>query len=357
MRARSFVAVAATFTLAAGVLAGSTTSASGRAAPQVTTISSGLVGPLSVAQAPDGTQYVVDSFAGKLYRLGDNGARTIIYKSKTRSPEGVSADGGLLRFTTGADDNSKGLLWTLDGSDNPVLVANIGKYEKSANPDGVFKYGFLNTPKSCLDKVHGLPVSYRGRKETHPYATASVGTYTFVADAGANAIFLVGDNGAVSTIAALKPVKVKITAAGAQANGLPACTVGRKYAFEAVPTDIEVGPDAYLYVTSLPGGPEDGSLGAHGRVLRINPVTGDVTTLAGGLVSPTGLAVAANGDIFVAQLFAGVISRIAPNTTKAKPYVKVPLPAAVEAIPTGLLATINALPGQKPKGKVVTITP
>ena len=34
-----------------------------------------------------------------------------------------------------------------------------------------------------------------------------------------------------------------------------------------------------------------------------------------------------------------------------------PLPAAVEVTPTGLLATINALPGKKPKGKVVTITP
>ena len=33
------------------------------------------------------------------------------------------------------------------------------------------------------------------------------------------------------------------------------------------------------------------------------------------------------------------------------------LPAAVETTPTGLLATINALSGKKPKGKVVTITP
>ena len=45
------------------------------------------------------------------------------------------------------------------------------------------------------------------------------------------------------------------------------------------------------------------------------------------------------------------------GSSKLKPYVEVPLPAAVEATPTGLLATINALPGKKPKGQVVTITP
>ncbi|MDX6375549.1 MAG: hypothetical protein QOD98_4537, partial [Nocardioidaceae bacterium] len=71
----------------------------------------------------------------------------------------------------------------------------------------------------------------------------------------------------------------------------------------------------------------------------------------------TGVAVASNGDVYVAQLFMGVISRIAAGTSKVKPYVQVPLPAAVEVTPTGLLATAHALPGKKPKGQVVTITP
>ena len=124
-----------------------------------------------------------------------------------------------------------------------------------------------------------------------------------------------------------------------------------------MPTDIEVGADGFLYVTSLPGGPEDGSLGANGRLLKVKPATGKVSQVAGGLVSPTGVAVASNGDIYVAQLFAGVISKIKAGSSKVKTYLEVPLPAAVEATPTGLLATINALPGKKPKGKVVTITP
>ena len=76
---------------------------------------------------------------------------------------------------------------------------------------------------------------------------------------------------------------MKVTPGAAEANGLPKCTVGKKFALEAVPTDIEVGPDGKLYVTSLPGGPEDGSLGVNGRVLRVNPATGkvDADTLKG----------------------------------------------------------------------------
>ena len=85
---------------------------------------------------------------------------------------------------------------------------------------------------------------------------------------------------------------MNVNKARAEAFGLPSCAVGHKYAFEAVPTDIEVGPDGKLYVTSLPGGPEDPALGAQGRVLRIKATGGKPRTIVRGLVSPTGIAVA-----------------------------------------------------------------
>jgi hypothetical protein len=365
MRNRPVIAAAAALTLIGGAVAASAASVAAPAAPAakaeptITTVAKGLVGPLSVAEAPDGTRYWADSFDGKLFRQTAGGTPTVVYKDKKAAPEGVSADNGLLRFTTGSDDNKKGSVWTLDLAGTPVLVGNTAKHEKRTNPDGGISYGFLHTPKSCLDKLPPfIPGSYSGVKETHPYATATTATgITYVADAGANAVFAIAPTGEISTVAVIKPVKVRITESGAEANGMPACTVGRKYALEGVPTDIEVGPDGLLYVTSLPGGPEDGSLGANGRVLRIDPATGKVTTIAGGLISPTGVAVAGNGDVYIAQLFRGRISRIAAGSTKVRKYVEVALPAAVEATPTGLLATINALPGKKPKGKVVTITP
>jgi hypothetical protein len=240
-----------------------------------------------------------------------------------------------------------------------VQLGDTYAYEKKANPDGKFKYGFLKTPKSCLAQLpKNFPGSYSGVKETHSYAVASSGGVDYVADAGAIAVLALDAQGVFRTVAALKPVKVRVSRSAAEAGDLPRCTIGKKFALEAVPTDIEVGPDGQLYVTSLPGGPEDGSLGLNGRLLKIDPATGHVSTVAGGLLSPTGVAVAANGDLFVAQLFRGEISRIAAGSHKVKTYLKVPFPAAVEVTPTGLLATANALPmGPKPKGKVITITP
>lgn len=361
MKTRPVAAVAASLALvgaAFAVTAPTAAASAAKADPQVTTVAKGLVGPLSVAQAPDGTRYWADTFAGVLYKQALDGTVSVIYKSKKAAPEGVSADGGVLRFTTGSDDNKAGKVWTLDNAGTPVLVANTFKHERRTNPDGKITYGLINTPEKCTSQLpEFIPASYQGVKESHPYATAVADGVTYVADAGANAVFAVSATGEVSTVAVIKPAKVKITAAGAKANGLPRCTVGRRYAFESVPTDIEVGPDGSLYVTSLPGGPEDGSLGANGRVLKVNPDTGRVKRVAGGLVSPTGVAVASNGDVYVSQLFRGVISKIRAGSSKVRTYLEVPLPAAVETTPTGLLATINALPGKKPKGKVVTITP
>ncbi|HRD59854.1 ScyD/ScyE family protein [uncultured Nocardioides sp.] len=362
MSTRHVLAVAAAGALVVGAAGAALTGASAapaqKAKPTVTTIAKKLVGPLSVAQAPDGTIYYADSFAGVLYKRTTAGVVSVIYKSKKNAADGVSADGGVVRFVTGSPDNKAGGVWTLDSAGAPVQLGDTYKYEKKHNPDGKFSYGFLNTPKSCLAQLpKQIPGSYKGTKETHAYAVATAGDITYVADAGANAILAMSATGEFSTVAALKPVKVKVSAGAAKANGLPSCVVGKKFALEAVPTDIEVGPDGMLYVTSLPGGPEDGSLGVNGRVLRVNPTTGKVKTVVGGLLSPTGVAVAANGDIYVAQLFKGEISKIKAGKTKVRPYLQVPLPAAVEITPTGMLASINALPGKKPKGKVVTITP
>jgi hypothetical protein len=340
MSTRLVIAGAAALALAGGTagaaLAGAATNHD-RAKPTIAVVAKHLVGPLSVAQP------------------------TVIFAgSRKAAAEGVSADGGVLRFTTGDPNNKGGKVWTLNASGAPQLIGDTFAYEKSANPDGKFKYGFLKTPKSCLSQLPKQvgPPTYSGHKESHPYATAVANGVTYVADAGANAVVAISPTGVFSTVAALKPVKLKVTAAAAQANHLPKCTIGKKYAVEAVPTDVEYGPDGQLYVTSLPGGPEDGSLGLNGRVLKIDPTTGKVTTVADGLLSPTGVAVASNGDVYVAQLFRSVISKIKAGKHKVRTYAKVSFPAAVEVTPTGLLATANAVPmGKKPKGQVITITP
>lgn len=98
--------------------------------------------------------------------------------------------------------------------------------------------------------------------------------------------------------------------------------------------------------------------GANAAVYKVNPKNGKVTEVAGGLISATGLAVAENGDIFVAELFPGRISRIKAGTSTPKPFVEVPLPGDVEVTGKALFATINVLgfdPEAPPAGQVVRI--
>ncbi|HEX5333913.1 MAG TPA: hypothetical protein VFW79_14830 [Cellulomonas sp.] len=80
---------------------------------------------------------------------------------------------------------------------------------------------------------------------------------------------------------------VPVSADAAAAFGLEPCVVGHDFALEAVPTDMEVGRHGDLVVSSLPGGPEDGSLGANGRVFSLDPRSGNLSQLASGLAGAT----------------------------------------------------------------------
>ena len=79
--------------------------------------------------------------------------------------------------------------------------------------------------------------------------------------------------GRIKTIAVLPPRPEVISQEQAESFGFPACTFGKTFNFEPVPTDVEVGRNGEPYVSSLPGGPEDASLGARGGVFRVNPWT------------------------------------------------------------------------------------
>src|SRR4051794_4213055 len=160
MSIRHLVAAGAVLALAGGTTAATAASAAtahpaAKAKPTVAVVAKHLVGPLSVAQAPDGTRYWTDSFAGPLYKQVPGGQPTVVFPglSKKVAAEGVSADGGVLRFTTGDPKNKGGKVWTLDVNGAPQLVGDSFAYEKQANPDGKFKYGFLKTPKSCLAQL------------------------------------------------------------------------------------------------------------------------------------------------------------------------------------------------------------
>lgn len=341
------------------VTTGQASAESAEAKPSTQTLASDLISPLSLAVSRDGTRYFTQNFAGLLNRQKPGQKPKVIYANKDGFEVGaVSERLGSLRFAL-SKNNRRGVIMAVGNSGKPVPIANLGKYEKNRNPDAKNSYGFRNLAPDCAAQMpeDGPPVSYKGIVETHPYATLMAGKKTYVADAAANAIFGIPKRGKVTTTAVLPPQPAKITAQAAQQFGFPQCVVGKQYYFEPVPTDIEQGPNGMLYVTTLPGGPEDDSLGARAAVYRVNPRNGKVAKVADGLISATGLDVAKNGDIYVAELFRGRISVIKAGKSNPQNFIQVPLPGDIEVTGKGIFATINVLPGENepPAGELVRI--
>jgi hypothetical protein len=169
-----------------------------------------------------------------------------------------------------------------------------------------------------------------------------------VADAGGNSLVRVED-GQVSTLAVLPPVPMEISAGLAGAFGLPDCVIGTDFQLDPVPTDVEVGPDGMLYVSSLPGGPEDGSIMGLGGVFRVDPWTGSVQRVASGFTGATDLAVTKDGTIYVTEFFVGSVSKVVAGAREE--VVSFPAPPLSIEQHKGMLYVGLA------NGSVVTITP
>ncbi|MFC8922021.1 ScyD/ScyE family protein [Cellulosimicrobium sp. NPDC057127] len=340
--------------------------------PTVTDVTTGLVGPLSLAVGHHGTTYVTQDFAGLLTAVDRRGTQTVLYESGGPEVAGVSYDGHrTLTFTeTVADPETMAISASavktlrLDRrgapSGDPAVLVDTYAFEQANNPDAGVTYGLRDTDPACVAQIPEnpmFPALYQGIEDSHAYATTSWLGTTFVADAGSNTVLSVDRRGTVRTVAVLPAQPATITPEAAAAVGWPECAVGQTYWFEPVPTDVEVGPFGQLYVTTLPGGPEDPSLGlgARGAVYTVDPWRGRTRQVATGFVSATDLAVSPRGDVYVAELFGGRISEVKRGGPRT--VVEVPLPAALEWDGRGLLATTNALPGEgaPPDGHLVRV--
>lgn len=361
MRRTRMLAAAATLAVAATTAVA--VPAGQAAAPKPDTLAKGLIAPLSAAVDDDGTAYVTQNFAGLLSRIRQGKKPKTVYASKNGNEVGgVSVFHGKLVFTetksSGEQMPIKSWVKWITPKGKVKTLANVRAYENKKNPDHKVTYGIRGISAECAAQWPTAdfgPPSYQGLPDSHPYATYQVDEGTvFVADAGMNAVLSISPKGKIHTLAVLPAVPVKITAELAQGMKLPDCVVGMTYYGEPVPTDVQKGPDGKLLVTT-----EGGGLGEQmplGSLYSVGMKNGKVKQVVGGLFAPTGLAVAANGDVYVAQLFGGEISRIKHGTTKVRTYAKTKLPAAVEWTPDGLYATTNVLPPNDtapPAGKLV----
>ena len=294
------------------------------------TISSGPVAPFQVARHR-GSVYFSDGFAGTVTKITRRGERVVARVKGEIAGVEFAPRGNTMAFTAGTQ-RSNTLRIRRPG--HRTVVGHLKSYESRVNPDAGQTYGVVAGGNDCANEffaqISGGPATYQGIVDSHPYQVASLprGAWA-VADAAGNSILKVNRRGRVSTLALLPPQPMTFTQEQADALGAPDCIVGVTYAFEPVPTDVERGPKGSLWVSTLPGGPEDPSLGARGSIYRISR-HGDVRRVATGFLGATNLAVTPRGVAYVAELFGGQITRVARNGARRQ-AVAVKNPLAVEA--------------------------
>jgi hypothetical protein len=302
----------------------------------------GLIGPLSLDVDPDGTAYLSQNFIGLLTRVSPDSTTLDV----TAAPQGdeigsVSSLKRTVYYSQSTADLSSSVLKSITEDGTITDLGDLRAFEAEENPDGDAEYGFVDLPDECVAQFPPPapmtnPASYTGVIDSHPYASFATEDGVYVADAGGNDVLFVDAEGDISVVAVLPPEEpVEVTAELAAGLGLPDCVAGYQHIFEPVPTDVELADDGYLYVTTLPGGPEDSSLGSRGSVYRIDPDSGDTERVVSGFTGSTGLAVAEGGTIFVAELFGGTegtgqVSYVEPGADEPTVLISLSSPAAIE---------------------------
>jgi len=349
MKIRAIAATAALLVLGPAAVGNAAPPASG---PE--TLAEGLISPLHLSVGPGKLVTVSEEFASKLTNVA-GGTTSQLYSAPGWDVAGTAYQGSTLYFleSQGAGPMDPqplaGSLKAIDSKGRVTTITDqLAAHETSANPDQLVQYGLSASDAAsnpqCVAQLQAIefPASYTGEVDSHPYALAVVGNTAYVADAGANAVLSVNlKTGAIDTLAVLPARPAEITESAAAAFGIPDC-LGLMYGFEGVPTDVEMGPDGWLYVSSLPGGPEDASLGARGAVFRINPANGQTQVHVEGILSPTGIALDGGGNLYIASLFGEGVYQVPAGTHTPSLFLPAVGAADVEVSGSTLYATTDA---------------
>jgi hypothetical protein len=343
--------------VAALVVAGAASPVSAHRGPVVSApIVGGLAGPLQFEVQHNGKILVAQSFSGTVTSVDRNGVATDLFNDPGVDGVSMGAWGSVIYTHTDFETGVIELrLRTKKGEVKPL--ANTILHETENNPDGGQTYGFIGLDPSCVVPPEAGVAPYTGIIDSHPYAVTPTWGGWYVADAGGNDILFVDWHGNVKTVAVLPPQDpIPVTAELAAANELPPCVAGSSFVAEPVPTDVEIGRGGKLYVSTLPGGPEDPSLGARGSVYKVNPWNGHVSLVATGFLGATNLAISPWGTIYVSELFGDQVSKIVHGAPV--PVVSLPTPSGLEWSRGKLYVGINTFgdPEAPPNGQIVTVT-
>jgi hypothetical protein len=373
MRRSTLLAAACSLSLAATLVAAPSQAAGGsHRSPD--TVAENLAGPLTLAvHDKTGKVYVTQSFAGQLSRVNKDGSTTtLVQDTNGDAGELVGVSHGskgtyFIQTNYAAQPHPTSYVKRIDSKGRVKTVSkDLWAYEIAKNPDRGRTYGFTHLSRSCAAELAAWEASnpgippfsrYKGIVESHGYQTTVHKGSVYVADAAANAILKVDERtGKIRTVAVIPATPIKITAsnkaaieAGLGLPALPDCVIGQKYTPEPVPTDVKVGKDGKLYVTTLQGAV--GEVLPLSKVYRVDAKSGKAKAVSSGMHGATGLDLIGK-DIIVAEMFSGEVSIIKNGKGKARTLFNLPMAADVDAKGSTIYASGNVFgPGNIVKYK------
>ena len=357
MKLRVFTAAAAASALAvtlciAPAQAHQKDQKTGSGISNVKVVTQDLAGPLRVAFGPKDHVLVAEFITGQITSVTPKGVKTTVVSAPDNELVGVSYRNGTIYYfqnpaaleaPPSADEPA--LLKSLDKRGKIRTIADLAAFERKHDPDGTTVYGVRDVSKKCLAQAPDM--QSRGEVYSHPYSSAPTKSGVYVGDAGANAILHVTHKGKVKLVKTLPAEPVEITQkvrdyAEGIGISIPDCMMGKNYWAQAVPTDITIKGN-WMYYTVLPGIP--GEELSKGKVYKMSLRTGKSYQLASGLSAPTGVTVDRKGQVYVAEVFGGGISKI----VRGKAVLALPAAMASDVEIQGyrLVATTDAFEAGK----------
>jgi hypothetical protein len=323
MRIRTSLVVATGVALAAtaGIAPATASGGQGGAEPVVRVIASGLDNPRQLSY-DDGRLYVAEAGRGGKKCIGEgpegetcvgltsavtkiywNGGAWKHHRVVRGLPSGAAPDGG---FATGVDGVSAlhGELWGVETFAPPEAgVPTSPPWNKLGKLLNI-SHGKARIAAdiTAVELKHN---PHKANIESNPYAVLALPDgRKIVADAAGNDLVVVSPHGKARPFTVFPDHDKR----------------------ESVPTSLALGPDGNLYVGELNGVTQKPTA----RVWKVDPWTGKILGWKSGFGPISGIAFNDHGDLYVSQLFQGVVTKVSHGK---RTNVKVPFPAGLAVDP------------------------
>jgi len=221
--------------------------------------------------------------SGKITKIDDEGTSTFVGRLGSIAgafeglgPHDISVQGQRLVFTTGLGGPPE--LRAEFGSDAEKALGQLLSSERSSRRRGHVKRVADLVAFEAAENPDGGPI------DSNPFGVLASGKWTYVADAGANALLRVSRKGKTQTVAVFPDRMVDFN--------------GEQFSMDAVPTTVARGPDGRLYVGQLTGFPFP--LGG-AQIFRINR-HGDPKVYATGFTNIIDIAFGRQGTLYVLEI-------------------------------------------------------